>query len=237
MSQQPHQQPDVAAVAPFTPVSVRERHNGWTPQRQVAFIQALAETACVTEACRHVGMSTRSAYALKHLPDAGSFRQAWDFALTHGAGRVADAALGRAIHGVAQPIFYKGEQIGERRVFNERLTQFVLRNALPERFGAWRDRARWTQGHPDRTVTMLTEAIKRVAADAIRWWGEAAIPERSPVPIAAMDVAHDEEDMQELSATLSLRDMKITMLRDQIKRLSGGTHGDDDSAANGARSS
>lgn len=237
MSQQPHQQPDaasVAAVAPFTPVPVRERHNGWTPHRQIAFIQALAETACVTEACRHVGMSTRSAYALKHLPDAGSFRQAWDLALIQGAGQVADAAFGRAIHGVAQPIFYKGEQIGERRVFNERLTQFVLRNALPERFGAWRDRTTCAQAHPDRTIILLTEALKRLSHDAIRWQSEFPIPERPPLPIAAMDVAHDEEEMRELSATVHLRDMEITMLRNEIKRLGGETHEDDDSAANGA---
>lgn len=50
---------------PFTPVPVRPRHDGWTPGKQVAFIHALAETACVDEACRRVGMSQQSAYALR----------------------------------------------------------------------------------------------------------------------------------------------------------------------------
>ena len=30
---------------------------GWTAERQIAFIEALAETACVEEACRRVGTS------------------------------------------------------------------------------------------------------------------------------------------------------------------------------------
>src|SRR3546814_2514919 len=47
--------------------------------------------------------------------------------------------LSRAVHGVARPVFYRGEQIGERRYFDERLTQFILRRRDPVRFGDWRD--------------------------------------------------------------------------------------------------
>lgn len=54
----------------FTPVFTRNRHDGWTKQKQVGFIDALAETACVTDACRAVGMSTESAYTLRRRYDA-----------------------------------------------------------------------------------------------------------------------------------------------------------------------
>ena len=37
-------------------------------------------------------------------------------------------------------MFYKGEQVGERRYFDERLTMFLLRLRDPARFGTWRDR-------------------------------------------------------------------------------------------------
>jgi len=38
----------------FKPVPVRSRHDGWTAEKQIAFIEALAETACAEEACRRV---------------------------------------------------------------------------------------------------------------------------------------------------------------------------------------
>ena len=44
---------------PFTPAQLRPRHDGWTAQRQIAFVEALAETACVEEACRRVGSAAR----------------------------------------------------------------------------------------------------------------------------------------------------------------------------------
>jgi len=38
----------------FKPVPLRSRHDGWTAEKQIAFIEALAETACAEEACRRV---------------------------------------------------------------------------------------------------------------------------------------------------------------------------------------
>ena len=40
---------DEHAVPTFTPVPLRARHDGWTPETQTAFIEALAESGCVTE--------------------------------------------------------------------------------------------------------------------------------------------------------------------------------------------
>lgn len=150
----------------FTPVAVKPRHDGWTAARQIAFIQTLADTACVEEACERVGKSPRSAYALRRRPGAESFREAWDIALDYAVTRVDEAALGRALKGVAQPIFYKGEKIGERRHFDERLTMFILRYRMPERYGAWLDQMVAKRGHPDGSSWLLTEAIGRLAKDA-----------------------------------------------------------------------
>lgn len=124
----------------FTPVQLRSRRDGWTPERQINFIEALAETACVEEACRRVGMSDRAAYNLRHRPSGGPFRQAWDAALDYAFHRLEQSALGRAINGVPRPIFHKGEQVGEWRDYDERLTMFLLRARRPGRFGKWTDR-------------------------------------------------------------------------------------------------
>jgi hypothetical protein len=64
------------AVAPFTPVAVAPRADGWTPEKQAALIEALAETSCVTTAAARVGMSGESAYRLRARPDAETFRAA-----------------------------------------------------------------------------------------------------------------------------------------------------------------
>jgi hypothetical protein len=61
----------------FIPVPLRPRHDGWTAERQIAFIEALAETACVEEACRRVGMSDSSAYSLRRRPKGTLVREAW----------------------------------------------------------------------------------------------------------------------------------------------------------------
>ncbi|MEO7257102.1 MAG: hypothetical protein ABIW18_04230 [Sphingomicrobium sp.] len=126
-------------VTSFSPAPVRARWHGWTPQKQIDFVEALSETACVAEACRLVGMSAVSAYALRWRPCARHFRAAWDAALDMGVHRLEQVALGRALNGVARPVFYQGEQVGEWREYDERLTMFLLRYRRPARFGAQLD--------------------------------------------------------------------------------------------------
>ena len=116
------------------------RYDGWTAERQEAFLKALAACGCVRDACKAVGMSHVSAYALRARPSAIAFRKAWDAALDCAMHRLEEAALSRAIHGVARPVFYKGEQVGEWRDHDERLTVFLLRYRRPHRFGSQLDR-------------------------------------------------------------------------------------------------
>ena len=123
----------------FTPVPVRYRHDGWTPERQIAFVEALAECACVDEAARRVGMNPKSAYDLRKRPSAMHFRDAWDAALDMTMLQVEQGAVKRSVHGVPRPIFYKGEQVGEWRHHDERMTMFLLRYRRRARFGAWYD--------------------------------------------------------------------------------------------------
>jgi hypothetical protein len=127
-------------LIPFTPVPVRPRRDGWTVEKQYAFIEALAETGIVEEACRRVGMSRTSADNLRRRPCGGAFRRAWDTAIDYSLYRVEEDAFARSRHGVARPIFYKGEQVGEYRHYDERLTMFLLRSRRPQRYGRWIDR-------------------------------------------------------------------------------------------------
>jgi hypothetical protein len=147
-------------LIPFTPVPVRLRHDGWTVEKQYAFIEALAETGIVEHACRRVGMSRTSADNLRRRPSGAHFRRAWQAAIDYAAYRIEEDAHRRSRQGVARPIFYKGEQVGEYRHFDERLTMFLLRSYRPERYGKALDRllarreAEGEEGPEDPGITL-----------------------------------------------------------------------------------
>lgn len=150
----------------FEPARLRPRHDGWTAERQIAFIEALAATRCVDEACRRVGMSDTAAYELRNRPCGAGFRAAWDVALDCQLDRVEHSALERSLNGVPRPIFYKGEQVGEWRYFDERLTMFLLRNRRPARFGKWIEQVLPTPPDEDRRRYGLDEALFNIALTA-----------------------------------------------------------------------
>ena len=161
MAENPHPSPP-----PFAPALTRPRHDGWTADRQVAFVKALAESACVEEACAVVGMDKTSAYRLRRRPSAYAFRDAWDAALDYALNRLEQTAVGRAIHGTARPLFYKGEQVGEWRHHDERLTMFLLRYRRAARFGPSLDRApapRFELNRHEPTDEAAVELADRVA--------------------------------------------------------------------------
>lgn len=128
--------PSARPILDFTPVPRRYRHDGWTPERQRAFIVALAETGSVTHAAARVNMAKEGAYQLRLQPGAEGLCAAWEAALDHGVHTLADIAIDRARDGVPVPIFHNGVQVGERRWYNDRLLMFVLKHHMPSRYGA-----------------------------------------------------------------------------------------------------
>ena len=115
----------------FTPVASRPRRDGWTPATQTAFITALADGDSVTAACRRVGRSPKSAYALRQRPDAASFAAAWNAAVEHLADVADGTAIERCLVGTRRPILYRGRIVGERVVYDDRLLLHVLRRSAP----------------------------------------------------------------------------------------------------------
>ena len=149
------------------PVPLRARRDGWTAERQIAFIEALAETGIVDEACRRVGMSDTAAYKLRMSPRGSLFRQAWEAALDYSLHRLEEDAFVRSREGVARPIFYKGEQVGEWRHFDERLTMFLLRTRRPDRYGKWIERM--FAPEPDEDDAADPAIRLEGGIDAIEW--------------------------------------------------------------------
>ncbi len=124
-------------LVPFVPVALKARHDGWTPERQVAFIEALADQGSVSRAVLRVGMSLESAYRLRRRPEAKAFADAWRSAQAHATQKLVDVAFERAIDGVAVPVFHRGEVVGEKRHYSDTLLMFLLRYQDPSRYGAF----------------------------------------------------------------------------------------------------
>ncbi len=137
---QPSRALSLHVLPAFTPVPrATKRHNGWKPEVQRAFIEALADTGSVKAACARFHRSDHGAYQLRRHPEAAEFRRAWDAALDIGVRRVEDGVMDRAINGTQIPVYSKGgELVGHRTVHNERLTTFILQNRAPDRFGGLR---------------------------------------------------------------------------------------------------
>lgn len=107
--------------APFTPVPLRARHDGWTPDRQASFVRALGISRSVAAAAAAVGLSRASAYRLRARPDANNFAAAWDAALVRTpcprsalVEAHAAALWDRAWNGRVTPVVREGAIVGIR---------------------------------------------------------------------------------------------------------------------------
>jgi hypothetical protein len=133
----PHTKHSRGTLPAFAPVPrLCDRSNGWKPEVQRAFIEALAETGSVKAACRRVGRADHGVYQLRRHPEAHEFRQAWEAALAIGIQRIEDVAMDRALNGVEVPVYAYGKIIGTRTVYNDALLMFMLRNRASKRFAA-----------------------------------------------------------------------------------------------------
>jgi len=111
----------------FTPVPRRrERANGWTSDRQHAFVWALARLPSVAAAARSVGMSPASAHRLRNAPGAKAFAQAWDVAWQIGMDSMMDTAIQRGLDGQDFPIRRRGEVVGTIRGYDNHMLMRAL---------------------------------------------------------------------------------------------------------------
>ena len=124
----------------FTPATWRTRHDGWSAERQRDFIEALADSGCVTQACRIAGIAPKSAYRLRRHPKGKDFAFAWDQALRCASARLVDIAIERAVHGSRRQYWRDGELIGESIIPSDALLMFMLARLDTGRFGTQVDR-------------------------------------------------------------------------------------------------
>jgi hypothetical protein len=192
----------------FTPVPRgRQRHDGWTPDRQQRFIAALADLGSVKSAAHAVNMTPEGAYLLRRHPESEEFRTAWEAALSLGVQRLEDVAMERALHGVEVPVYHFGAVVGTRRVYNDRLLMFLLRNRAPKRFAAD------SYQNADAATKSQLERLKREWRAEWEAERQAAAARNSAQVTAALDAKLDLMRQR----TLALMSPRTTRLREAFE--------------------
>jgi hypothetical protein len=115
-TQQPAQQPPART----------QRHDGWTPDRQRVFLDAVAEGFSTERACQITGLSPSSAYAFKKRANGRAFALAWRAAQLLGRDRIADTMMARAIDGYTETVTRANGDVIERHRFDNRLAMQML---------------------------------------------------------------------------------------------------------------
>lgn len=91
----------------------------FTRERQVPFLENLSVTGSVRSAAAASGVSHQSAYRARRA--TGAFRTAWDAALVVARANAEATLAARAIDGVEEEVRYRGEVVGSRTRFSDRL--------------------------------------------------------------------------------------------------------------------
>lgn len=165
------------------------RYDGFTPEKQCIFLQALSEGHSVTQACRIVGISKQAAYALRRSARGAQFALGWQAAVLLTRDTLADELLDRAINGTIETIaLADGGTVDRRRVDNR------LAMAMLNRLDRMADSATREAGHA---------AARLVAADFEQYLaliGRDAGAARAGLFVAARVEAASADDLEPIRA-------------------------------------
>jgi len=124
----------------------------FTSTTRVQFLALLAFKGNVTYAAVSVGVTRQTAYSERRRNE--TFKQEWNDALQIAYDGLEFEARRRAVEGVLEPVFQKGEQVGSIRKYSDRLLIVLMRAARPERFN-------------DRLVVGVDDSVKELQQERL----------------------------------------------------------------------
>lgn len=149
-------------------------------KRRAVFLRSLAQTGRVDVSAKMAGFTRPTAlYAYrKEHPD---FAEEWDAALNIAADMVLEAeAVRRAVEGVDKDVYYKGEVVGQERVYSDGLLSKLLEGAKPEKF---QKKSIEHKGMIEHTGRIGVAVIPMRAPSVEDWETEAAASEQRFIDI------------------------------------------------------
>ncbi len=106
-------------LSQFSGVTPALRRDGWSAELKLRFLDHLAAKGTVRGACASAGMSPEAAYRLRRR-DA-LFARGWAAALGLARENAADVLACRALDGIEEEVWFRGELVGTRRRHDSRL--------------------------------------------------------------------------------------------------------------------
>lgn len=117
MTQFSHTNPELTAI---------RNDYRWTPACQRAFLEELAVTGSVTQACKHIEKSPRSAYDLRFRRDGAALALGWDAAILVARVAVSGLLMDRVIDGYDEVTVTQDDGSRVRRKYDNKLGQHLL---------------------------------------------------------------------------------------------------------------
>ena len=165
----------------------RHRRDGFSADRQETFLEALRDTASFTDAARIVGISRTTAYNLYNSADAGAFRAAVDAALKGVDIVLETTALERAVNGQEEIVYHRGQRVGVRWKYDNKLLMFLMRARNPLKYAPLSEIQGWLRQRGVELPPDLSRSLDRVVA-AEEEWGR-RLPGVAPPALAAAEEA------------------------------------------------
>jgi hypothetical protein len=123
-----------------------------------AFLAAFRLTGSITEAAAAAKIDRTMHYRWLKSP---GYEQAFKKAQLEAGDMLEDIAVRRVREGTLDPVFYQGEKVGARRVYDSGLMQFLLRGLKPQKYSA-KTEITGAEGGPIELVQRLNAARDRI---------------------------------------------------------------------------
>lgn len=133
----------------------------FTKPRQKKFLKVLAATGNVADACHAARVSRGFAYRWRAREKNAA---AWDEAIETAADALEREAFRRAVEGVDEPVYFKGEVCGAVKRYSDGLLAKLLCAARPEKY---RERSQVTHEGEVRHMSVSIEPAQRVLPAAV----------------------------------------------------------------------
>ncbi len=103
-------------------------------KKQKKFLEILARTNNITLSAKAVGYADTT-YLRRLKKQDKDFAERWEMAQFAATDMLLDEARRRALEGVVEEIYYKGEVVGEKLVYSDSLIMFLIRGQHPDKYG------------------------------------------------------------------------------------------------------
>ena len=105
----------------------------FTDEQKIKFLDELSQHGVIKYACQKAGLSKKK--KKNNYQSDEEFRRLVEDAFVLGAINIEDEAKIRAVEGVEEEVYFKGEMVGTVRKFSDFLLTFLLKGNFPYKYG------------------------------------------------------------------------------------------------------